>query len=281
MLSLNNVNIKIKKKHILKDISYEFKPGIYGLLGPNGAGKTTLIRCLTGLYTVKQGDIYYQGNSVRNNSHYLSNIGYLPQKFGLFRDLKVYEMMQMMANTKGLSIKEAKEDIDRCVDLVNLSDRMDSKIKTLSGGMIRRLGIAQTLLGDPNILIFDEPTAGLDPEERMRFKLLISQIKSGKIILISTHIVSDIEAISDQVLVLNQGRLLASGPLSEISKYGDGKVWIVPEDELKSVQGDFVLQEKSERNGKMICRVLSSTPQNFEQDAPTLEDGYMCIMKEL
>ena len=250
-------------------------------MGPNGAGKTTLIRCLTGLYTVKQGDIYYQGNYVRNNSHYLSNIGYLPQKFGLFRDLKVYEMMQMMANTKGLSIKEAKEDIDRCVDLVNLSDRMDSKIKTLSGGMIRRLGIAQTLLGDPNILIFDEPTAGLDPEERMRFKLLISQIKSGKIILISTHIVSDIEAVSDQVLVLNQGRLLASGPLSEISKYGDGKVWIVPEDELKSVQGDFVLQEKSERNGKMICRVLSSTPQNFEQDAPTLEDGYMCIMKEL
>lgn len=281
MLSLNNVNIRFKKKHVLKNVTYDFQPGVHGLLGPNGAGKTTLIRCLTGLYTVKQGDICYRDESICNNGSYLSNIGYLPQKFGLFRDLTVFEMMQMMANTKGIPSADAKEDIHRCVELVNLSDRMSSKIKTLSGGMVRRLGIAQALLGDPDIMIFDEPTAGLDPEERMRFKLLISQVKKDKIILISTHIVSDIEAISDVVLVLNQGKLLASGTMAEMSRNADGKVWLIPERDLGCVQGKFWLQEKSVRNGENLCRVLSATSQSYESDTPTLEDGYMCLIKDI
>ena len=203
MLTIHNLTKKFGRKLVLDNISFSFDNGVYGLLGPNGAGKTTLMRCLTKLYNTKDGVIFYNDVSITKDKEYLTHIGYLPQKFGLFKDLKVYEMMMLLANLKKVDSKQAKKMIYDSIKVVNLSDRINSRISTLSGGMIRRLGIAQALLDDPKIIIFDEPTAGLDPEERLRFKNIISEIKKDKIIIISTHIVEDVEAVCDKVAIMN------------------------------------------------------------------------------
>lgn len=179
MIEIQGVTKKFRKKTVLDGITQEFNEGVYGLLGPNGAGKTTLMRCMTGLLECSSGDILCDGTPTKKSKDFISRVGYLPQKFGLFKELTVREMMLMLANMKECAGKKAMEEVERCVDMVNLSDRIDSKVRALSGGMIRRLGIAQTFLGDPDIMIFDEPTAGLDPEERLRFKLIISENKKG------------------------------------------------------------------------------------------------------
>jgi len=197
MLEIRNLNYKIGKKSIIEDFSYQFKPGVYGLLGSNGAGKTTLMRCITGIYELKTDAILYEGLTIRNNKKFAEVISYLPQKFGLFKDLTVKEMMLMMASLKGVNIKKNSKIVEDSIGIVNLSDKLNDKVRTLSGGMIRRLGIAQTLLNDPKIIIFDEPTVGLDIEERLRFKNIVSDISKDRIIIISTHIASDIEALCD------------------------------------------------------------------------------------
>ena len=174
MLKINSLNMSLNKKEILKDINYTFENGIYGLLGPNGAGKTTLIRSIAGLYPIKSGRILYDDVDIKRSKTYLSNLGYLPQGFGIFKELKPMEALMLLANIKGINKKEAKEEAQRVLEIVNLEDSKDKKIGAFSGGMLRRLGVAQALLGNPDVIIFDEPTAGLDPEERLRFKKIIA-----------------------------------------------------------------------------------------------------------
>lgn len=281
MLNIRNLNKKFGTKPVIKQFSYSFQEGVYGLLGPNGAGKTTLIRCITQLYSVSKETIFFEEIPVEKYKNYLSQIGYLPQKFGLFRDLKVHEMLEMLAGLKGIQGKQAKQEVVRCLALVNLSDRIDSKVKTLSGGMIRRLGIAQALLGDPKIILFDEPTAGLDPEERLRFKWVVSEIAKGKTVLLSTHIVSDIEACCDQVLVLSEGELAMSGSCREIQDRAVGKTYILPKEDLKSFNGQYAVQSQFEEGGKIYCRILTAASCNGTPAEPTLEDGYICILKKI
>ncbi len=214
MLSIEHVYKNFGKKEVLSAVCLNLEKGCYGLLGPNGAGKTTLLRMILKLYPVRRGSIWCDG---------AEEIGYLPQKFGAFRELTVYDILYYFAALKKIPKKMRGEEITRVLRLVNLSDREKDKMGSLSGGMQRRVGIAQAALGDPGILIFDEPTAGLDPEERARFKELVRQIMEGKTILLSTHIVEDVESLCDHVIIMNQGRILESLTTDEAGRLADGE----------------------------------------------------------
>ena len=211
MIEIKNLTKKFKSHTVLNNISVNFDKKTYGLLGENGAGKTTLIRCITGMYSSYDGDInLLDSNKIQNN------IGYLPQNFGAFKELTVNDMMLFFANQKALDLKNTATEIDSLLNLVNLSSQKDIKISKLSGGMLRRLGIAQALLGDPQTIILDEPTAGLDPEERLRFKNLIEKIKKEKTIILSTHIVEDVDALCDEIVIVKEGKIIFCGDVENI-----------------------------------------------------------------
>lgn len=281
MLQIKQLNKKFGKKSVLENVSYTFEHQVYGLLGPNGSGKTTLMRCMTLLYAAGKKTIFYQGKAVGTNPEYLDQIGYLPQQFGLFKELQVHEMMQLMANYKGIEKKAAEPMIEKSVKMVNLYDRMDSKVGALSGGMIRRLGIAQAILNEPEIIIFDEPTAGLDPEERLRFKDTLSQIKEGRTIIISTHIVEDVEAVCDTVAIMKDKKIAVSGSLLEIQQHASGKVFQVTEESLSGIDKQYYIQKHLEVNGTKEVRILSNSITDIPPVQPTVEDGYICIIKNI
>lgn len=231
MLKVQNVYKKFRRREALHDVSFQLEKGIYGLLAPNGAGKTTLLRCILELYSVSSGEIHLEENE---------KIGYLPQRFGVFRELKVYDMLYYFATVKRIPKKERDAEIRRVLSLVNLEERTTDRVAQLSGGMQRRLGIAQAVLGNPELLFFDEPTAGLDPEERTRFKRLIREIAGDKTIIISTHIVEDVESICDRVLIMSKGKLLENVTVEEACQFA----------------------------------------KNPESDSPTLEEGYLSRIQE-
>lgn len=281
LLQIECLTKKFGRKTVLDELSFTFKNGVYGLLGPNGAGKTTLIRCITGLYKTAKNSIVFDGTPISTNKNYLDQIGYLPQKFGLFKDLKVKEMMLLLANLKNMPREEAQKSVLSCVDLVNLSDRIDSKVASLSGGMIRRLGIAQALLNDPKIIIFDEPTAGLDPEERLRFKNIIAEIKGNRVIIISTHIVEDVESVCDQVSIMKDKSIAVSGSCKEIQQLAANKVYVIPEAEKYSINGKHIVQKQYETEGVKMLRFISRDPQETKPANPDVEDGYICVLKDI
>lgn len=231
MLEIRNVTKNFRRKRALNQINCKIDSGIYGLIGSNGAGKTTLLRCLTGLYRVNQGEILWNGEKIQQSRSYKDSIGYLPQKLEVLKDLKVKEYMEYFGDAKEMDPDQMKKEILEILERLNLKDHMEQKVGSLSGGMTRRLGIAQALLNDPKLLIFDEPTAGLDPEERMRFKNLIAELAGDRMIIISTHIVEDIDALCDQVIVMKKGRLLGTYSLEELHKptLEDGYLWIMSE----------------------------------------------------
>lgn len=281
MLELKGLQKSFGKKAVLRDISFQFEQGVYGLLGPNGAGKTTLIRCITQLYPVRPDMVFYNGTAVAKEKGYLKKIGYLPQKFGMFKELTVAEMMELMANLKGMDKAAARSSVLKAVEQVNLSDRLQSKVGSLSGGMVRRLGVAQALLGDPQVLIFDEPTAGLDPEERLRFKNIIAEIKGKKTILISTHIVEDVEAVCDYVAIMDAGQILTCGTCREIEAAAEGKTYLLPEEALGQVPQPYYLQKHVEQDGKRMVRLLSAQDLPAQPVSPNVEDGYLCVLKKI
>jgi len=220
MLKINNLTKRLGRRNIIENLSLELEDGIYGLLGPNGAGKTTFMRCIMGAYLTKKDVITLDGMQV-GSKEYFNKTGYLPQSFGLFKEMKVYDMLMYMAGMKINKESDAKKEVEALLEKVNLTDKKTSKVKTLSGGMLRRLGVAQALLNNPKMIIFDEPTAGLDPEERIRFKKILSGLSKDKIIIISTHIVSDVENICDGVIVMNNGQIKYQGDVQTIEKMGE------------------------------------------------------------
>ena len=264
MIRLNNVSIMLGKRRVLNNVNLELGTGIYGLLGPNGAGKTTLIRCLTGILHPSCGQI-------TRPEHF----GYLPQRFGIFKELTCYEALAFFATLKGIPRKEQSQMIKKCLDRVHLIDRKNDKIGTLSGGMLRRIGIAQALLGNPDLIIVDEPTAGLDPEERIRFKKLICELRGECTILISTHIVEDVEAVCDNIIILNEGHVVVQQSADALREYANGKVFIVPshmKDQL--VEPYYILREEY-INQTLFIRVLSDQTQPGDKCQATVEDGYI------
>ncbi|MFA0816118.1 MAG: ABC transporter ATP-binding protein [Anaerofustis sp.] len=279
MIQIKNLTKNFKKKRALDHVSVDFNNGIYGLLGPNGAGKTTLMRTMLGLYKVQEGEVIYNNENIKNNDAYLKDIGYLPQKFGLFKELTVYEMMEYIATLKRIKPNLQKEEIESCISQVNLTEHRNDKVGALSGGMLRRLGIAQALLGDTKVIIVDEPTAGLDPEERVRFKNLLSEIKQNRIVILSTHIVEDIEAICDQIIIMNEGKIIASGDSNSIRNFASNKVFHVPIIKEQNLCGNYFIEKRYYADNQEMLRVLSLEQQPGMLVNPSIEDGYMCLVK--
>ena len=231
-LVIDRVSKQYKNKIAVDRISLTLTKGIYGLLGANGAGKTTLMRMLCGILTPTSGSISFDGLDV-SEEEYRALLGYLPQDFGYYPEFTGRDFLLYMAALKGLSKKYAKEKVAELLELVSLTDVAKKKIKTYSGGMKQRLGIAQALLNEPQILILDEPTAGLDPKERVRFRNLIAKLGKENIVILSTHIVSDVDRIADRILMMNNGRLVFDGTREEITgdleefylkEFGEGEV---------------------------------------------------------
>lgn len=193
-------------------------------------------------------------------------------------------MLSAMALIKNVSNKHLEDDVKHCIKLVNLEEKSNDKVKSLSGGMIRRLGIAQAILNNPKIIIFDEPTSGLDPEERLRFKNIVSKLKGERIIIISTHIVEDVEALCDKIIVMNSGQIIYSGSCNEIENYANGKVYELDETYSDMLTDNYYLQQQFERNGNKKLKILSSTKINTDKIAcvrPNVEDGYICLIKNI
>ncbi|HHU07250.1 MAG TPA: ATP-binding cassette domain-containing protein [Clostridiaceae bacterium] len=279
MLEIKGLNKNFGRKVVLDHLTSALESGVYGLLGPNGSGKTTLLRCLTLTYTEGRNSIFYEGISLGKMKNYLDRLGYLPQTFGLFKDLKVREMMQMLANLRGVGRQQARGDIEKCLELVNLTDKIESRISTLSGGMIRRLGIAQAFLGDPDVMLFDEPTAGLDPIERLRFKSIISETANDKTVIISTHIVEDVEALCKKILILKDGKFAVDGSTEEVKQLAANKVYDIPDTDIAQIRGKHFVYKKYELSDQIRLRFISAEKQDFAAVTPTIEDGYLCIME--
>ena len=219
MLSLYAVDKSFGRSKILKSIDLQLDKKTYGLLGPNGAGKTTLMRCITGLYPLSAGKIEFNGSDISKDKNFQSHIGYLPQKFGLYKELTAFEMMEMLADLKGISREKIGDEAKKYIKLVGLQDKLDKKVKTLSGGMIRRLGVAQALLGEPDIIIFDEPTNGLDVLTAKAVTDFLVELRNrGKSILLSTHIFSLVEKICDRVGVIIDGKMTVEDTVTNLTK---------------------------------------------------------------
>lgn len=275
MLRVNNLSKKFKKKEVLHDIDFELGYGVYGLLGENGAGKSTLMRCILGLYTDYTGKISYDNVYAFNKE----KVGYLPQHFNGLEELKVGELLNYFADIKKIPKKATNDEIDRVLDKVNLLDRKDSKVRDLSGGMKQRIGIAQTLIGDPDMIVYDEPTTGLDPKERIRFENIIEEEKTSKTILISTHIVSDIEYLCDEIIVMKEGELIGIYKPLELAKCADEKVYEITEEEYKNKSNEVILIRKYLANDKFMVRVMSDGIIQGRPLKATVEDGYLWVSK--
>lgn len=280
MLEIKNVTKRFKRNRAVNALSAALEPGVYGLLGPNGAGKTTLIRCLTNLYRF-QGEILWKGRSIRKNSDYLDHIGYLPQKFGAYPELTAEETLRYFCVLKRIEKKEWSGEIQRVLEAVNLTEAAKKKCRHLSGGMLRRLGIAQTLLGKPEVLIFDEPTAGLDPEERLRFKMLVSSLSKDRVILISTHIVEDVDALCDRILIMDAGRIVFSGTAENLKARAEGKTFECTEAELAELTGRYYIERQFEQRNVVCYRLAAEETQTCRRAEPRIEDGYICVLQHI
>lgn len=280
MIEIKALTKTFRKKTALDNLSVMLEPGVIGLLGENGAGKTTLLHTLMGLYRTKAGVINMDGADVTNTDALPDAAGFLPQKFGLFKELSVYDMMDFFYVLKKLPKQGKKEEIQRVLEFVNLSDRIKDRVGSLSGGMVRRLGIAQAVLGNPKVLLFDEPTAGLDPEERMRFKNMVRQLPDDCTVIISTHIVDDVEALCDHIVVMHKGKVLANKTGPELAAVAEGKVYRIPAERESELPAGAYVRTRNEEPGKgAMLTVLSGIPVDGQLVAPTIEDGYLCLQK--
>jgi len=267
----------------LDDFSLELGPGVLGLLGPNGAGKSTLMRILATITKPSDGHVTWNGTDIVKSPNGLrAELGYLPQDFGIYPNLSALEFLEYIAAAKGIDRASARRRIDELLVLVNLADARKRALGGFSGGMRQRVGIAQALLNDPKLLIVDEPTAGLDPEERVRFRNLLSDLSGERIVILSTHIVSDVEATATHIALINRGRLVVSAAPEVLMKKVEGRVWewIVSSEELTAVKSLHHVSATIRRSDGVRVRALSETrPEPAAQSVPpNLEDAYLMFV---
>ena len=271
---------------VLKDISLTIENGMYGLLGRNGAGKTTFMRILSTLLKPSAGKITFDHIPLEETEQIRPLIGYLPQEFSLYPDMSVSETMRYLAAISKIPVEIQRERIPNLLQQVNLWDHRKRKVRKLSGGMKRRLGIAQALLNNPKVLIVDEPTAHLDPEERLRFYNLLDEFSSDRIVIVSSHIVADIESVCANVAVLDSGQLLYAGAIDQLAEIARGKVFelIIPKNKLETAKQDYYILSSQGHLSDTKIRVLAdSVPAAFcpAPCVPTAQDGYMELLRLL
>lgn len=290
-MSRNEMEIRIEglekyygKKHALKNVTLTIPSGMFGLLGRNGAGKTTLMKVLATLIGKQGGKVTVCGIPVEEAARIRRITGYLPQEFSMYPNMGVYEAMDYLGALSKMPKKVRKERIPVLLEKVNLQEHYRTKIRALSGGMKRRLGIAQAILHDPKVLIVDEPTAGLDPEERVRFRNLLCEIAEDRIVILSTHIVGDIEATCEQIAIMDEGELYYNGTVMDLLRMTEGKVYTaqISRKELAKMKENYVLTSMLTQGNNVMVRFLSEQKPQVEASAcePGVEDAYMYLMQE-
>ena len=272
-----------KDKWGLRDFSLTLTPGVWGLLGPNGAGKSTLMRILASITRPTEGTVIWNGEDIARNPNPLRQVlGYLPQDFGVYPNLTALEFLQYMAAMKGLNWPTADQRIDELLQVTNLVDARKRPLGGYSGGMKQRIGIAQALLNDPQLLIVDEPTVGLDPEERVRFRNLLADLSGDRIIILSTHIVSDVEAVATEIAIINQGRLLKKTSPEALLQTVEGWVWewVVPSADLPQIRQSHLISSMSRRPDGTRLRVVQERAPSMDAvpTQATLEDAYLWMV---
>lgn len=284
-LKIENLTKDFRKVRAVDQVSYTFHSGVYGLLGVNGAGKTTLMRMLTTLLNPTSGSITWDGTDVfQMDKEYRRLLGYLPQDFGTYPDFSVQDYLMYISTLKGIRPAAAKARVKEMLHLTGMTQFKNKKMKALSGGMKRRAGIAQAVLNDPKILILDEPTAGLDPSERIRFRNLISELAADRIVLLSTHIVSDVESVAGQIILMKDGRFLVTGTSEEIIASCPERSWIcdIPKDQVLAYHQKYrVVNVKTLANHAQL-RILSPNapvPGAILEDT-SLEDVFLSYFGE-
>lgn len=284
-LVLDNVTKRFKDRAVVDGVSARLGPGVYGLLGANGAGKTTLMRMVCGVLEPSAGSIRFDGVPISDlGERYCARLGYLPQDFGFYPDFTARQFLRHMAAVKGLAGTQGRYRVEEMLGLVNLTDFADKRIGGFSGGMKRRLGIAQAQLGDPDVLVFDEPTAGLDPKERVRFRNLLSNLSRDKIVLLSTHIVSDIASIADVVLMMKAGSLVLTAPMAEATALLDGRIWTLEttEENAAALMGKLSVLSVDAEGSRVRLRIASDgKPARGAMPAePSLEDLFLMYFND-
>ncbi len=285
-LQLDHITKVFRDRRAVDDISLHVTSGVWGLLGANGAGKTTLMRMIAGIMKPTSGKILYDGVSVGTlGERYRQVFGYLPQDFGFCRDFSVGDYLEYMAALKGLTRRQGLKRIRELLEQVSLGDVREKKIARLSGGMKRRVGIAQALLNDPEVLVLDEPTGGLDPGERVRFRNLLSEFARDRIVLISTHIVPDVEYIATSHAIVKEGKLLAVGDTEELVRLAEGKVWSgrIPACEVPEYESCLrIVNLRNENDGTVSVRYLAEQPFDGMSvpEVPRLEDLYLWMFPQ-
>lgn len=283
MIEIQSLTKRYRKHQALENVNLAMETGMFGLLGPNGAGKTTLMRILATLLKPTSGEVTINGRSLQKQPDDIRKmIGYLPQHFQIHPQLSGVEFLDYVGVMKGIRDKTArKKEIDRLHEAVNLREAAGKKVKTYSGGMRQRLGIAQALMNDPDVLIVDEPTAGLDPEERVRFRNLLARFSAERTVILSTHIVADIESSCQHLAVLNHGKVAMAGDLDDLENYAEGKVWEaeLTNEQFANVPTRQIVSTRRTKNG-VTCRMIADTApaDNAERQRPTLEDGYLALI---
>ena len=281
-LEINEVTKRYGKKAVLNNFSLEIDNGVYGLLGPNGAGKSTLIGIITGLISPDSGKVKFMDDRGRTLSE---SLGFLPQYQNFYGSFTASEMLMYIAELKGFHTDNIKSYIDSLLESVNLAKSANKKLRTFSGGMKQRLGIAQALIGDPGIVIFDEPTAGLDPKERIRFRNIISSLGKDRIIILATHIVTDIAYIAKEVVLINEGKLILSGSQKAVAEKCKGKVWACKcsSDQISELMSEYRISNIIAEENDFSVRIISDEKpvENALSVVPSLDDVCLYYFGEM
>ncbi len=281
---INNLCKGYGRKVALDRVSLQIGNGMFGLLGPNGAGKTTLMRILTTIVPPTSGTVEVNGIPIEKRRNIREITGYLPQEFSMYPAFSVYEALDYLGILSGISDNKLRRNIiNQLLERVNLSKFSKVKVKALSGGMKRRLGIAQALLADPKILIVDEPTAGLDPEERIRFRNMLGSLSAERIVILSTHIVEDIESTCENIAILDNGKIVYTGSTGKLLESAEGFVWggLIEANKLASLEENFTLLSSVKEKNSIRVRILSGIKpfETAEIVPPSIEDGYMKVIR--